>query len=128
MESNANALNWFEISVDDLERAQGFYEEIFDMKMIPLPEMLGMKMAGFPIEMMSGKVGGALAESENHIPSDEGVMVYLNANPDIQAVLDRVEDAGGEIDLPRTEISPEMGYMAYFIDTEGNRIGLHAQN
>jgi predicted enzyme related to lactoylglutathione lyase len=128
MESNANALNWFEIAVDDLERAQGFYEEIFDMKMIPLPEMLGMKMAGFPIDMMSGKVGGALAESENHVPSEDGVVVYLNANPDIQTILDRIEDAGGEIDLPRTQISPEMGYMAFIFDTEGNRVGLHAQN
>jgi predicted enzyme related to lactoylglutathione lyase len=128
MESTANALNWFEIAVDDLERAQGFYEEIFDMKMISLPEILGMKMAGFPIDMMSGKVGGALAESENHVPSEDGVIVYLNANPDIQAVLNRVEDAGGEIDLPKTQISPEMGYMAFFIDTEGNRVGLHAQN
>ena len=128
MEANANALNWFEIPVDDLERAQEFYEEIFDMKMIALPEMLGMKMAGFPIDMQSGKVGGALAESENHIPSEDGAIVYLNANPDIQVILDRVEDAGGEINLPRTEIGEGMGFMALIIDIEGNQVGLHAQN
>jgi predicted enzyme related to lactoylglutathione lyase len=128
MEANANALNWFEIPVDDLERAQEFYEEIFDMKMIALPEMLGIKMAGFPIDMQSGKVGGALAESENHIPSEDGAIIYLNANPDIQVILDRVEDAGGEINLPRTEIGEGLGFMALIIDIEGNQVGLHAQN
>jgi predicted enzyme related to lactoylglutathione lyase len=127
MDSNANALNWFEISVEDIERAQDFYEGIFDMEMAPLEEMMGMKMVGFPIEMGSGKVSGALVESDNHFPSDEGAVIYLNANPDIQTVLDRVEDFGGEVILPRTQINPESGYMAFFIDSEGNRIGLHAQ-
>ena len=128
MDSNANALNWFEISVEDINRAQKFYEGIFAMNMFPLPEMMGMKMVGFPIEMNSGKVGGALAESDYHEPSAAGVVIYLNANPDIQKVLDRVEDFGGQITMPRTLISPEIGYMAFFTDTEGNRIGLHAQN
>jgi predicted enzyme related to lactoylglutathione lyase len=128
MESNANALNWFEIPVDEIERAQEFYEGIFNMQMVPMQEMPDMKMVGFPIEMTSGKVSGGLVESDNHFPSDEGSVIYLNANPDIQAVLDRVEDFGGEVLMPRTEISPEIGFMAYFLDTEGNKVGLHAQN
>jgi len=128
MESNANALNWFEIPVEDIERAQEFYEGIFDFEMAPLQEMEGMKMVGFPIDMESGKVSGALAESENHFPSEEGSVIYLNANPDIQLILDRIEDLGGEILMPKTQISPEIGYMAFFIDSEGNRVGLHAQN
>ncbi|MGZ3754388.1 MAG: VOC family protein [Mucilaginibacter sp.] len=128
MDPQANALNWFEIPVDEIERAQDFYEGIFDMEMAPLQEMQGMKMVGFPIDMASGKIGGALVESDFHIPSDEGAIIYLNANPDIQTIIDRVEDFGGEVVMPRTQITPEIGYMAFFIDSEGNRVGLHAQN
>jgi predicted enzyme related to lactoylglutathione lyase len=128
MESNANALNWFEIPVDEIDRATDFYEGIFDMEMTPMQEMMGMKMVSFPIEMTNGKVSGGLVESDNHYPSDEGSIIYLNANPDIQAVLDRVEGFGGEVIMPRTEISPEIGFMAFFIDSEGNKVGLHAQN
>jgi predicted enzyme related to lactoylglutathione lyase len=53
-------------------------------------------------------------------------LVYLNANPDLQDVLDRVERAGGKIMVPKTQISPEYGYMAVIIDTEGNRIAFHS--
>jgi predicted enzyme related to lactoylglutathione lyase len=128
METNANALNWFEIPVADIERAQEFYEGIFDMDMAPLQEMAGMKMVGFPIDMESGKVSGGLVESENHTPSEDGAVIYLNANPDLSMILDRVEDFDGEVVLPKTQISPEYGYMAFFIDSEGNRVGLHSQN
>ena len=128
MDSNANALNWFEIPAVDIERAQEFYEGIFDIDMVAMQEMPGMKMVSFPIEMASGKISGAIVESDYHIPSGEGVVIYLNANPDMQLILDRIEDVGGEIIMPRTEITPEIGYMASFIDSEGNRIGLHAQN
>ncbi|MFA6085073.1 VOC family protein [Mucilaginibacter sp.] len=127
MDPNANALNWFEIPATDIERAQRFYEGIFDMEMTPMPGMPDMKMVGFPINMDSLKVSGALVASEYHQPSAEGTLIYLNANPTIQVVIDRVENFGGKIVLPRTEITPEYGYMAFFIDTEGNRVGLHAQ-
>lgn len=128
MESTANALNWFEIPVDEIERAQDFYQGIFDMEMIPMQEMPGMKMVAFPIDMESGKVGGSLVKSDNHYPSEDGAVIYLNANPDMQIILDRVEELGGEIVMPRTQISPEIGYMAFIIDTEGNKVGLHSNN
>jgi len=127
MDPNANALNWFEIPATDIERAQRFYEGIFDMEMTPLPDMPDMKMVGFPINMNSEKVSGALAASDYHQPSAEGILIYLNANPSIQIVIDRIETFGGQVIMPRTEITREYGYMAFFIDTEGNRIGLHAQ-
>jgi len=44
----------------------------------------------------------------------------------VQNILDKVEAAGGNILVPKTEISPEHGYMAVILDTEGNRIALHA--
>nr|WP_294947154.1 VOC family protein [uncultured Mucilaginibacter sp.] len=128
MDRNANALNWFEIPAVEIERAKTFYEGIFDMKMAPLEGMMGMKMVYFLINENSGKVGGALVESDFHIPSEEGLVIYLNANPDIQSVIGRIDAFGGEVLVPRTQISPEIGYMAFFKDTEGNRVGLHAHN
>ncbi|ETZ24368.1 VOC family protein [Pedobacter sp. V48] len=128
MESNANALNWFEIPAQDLKRAQDFYEGIFNMKMVQLGQMMDMEMVGFPIDMMSGKVGGGLAKSQFHQPSESGTLVYLNANPNIQAVVDRVEAFGGSVLMEKTHINVDIGYMAFFKDTEGNRVGLHAQN
>ncbi len=128
MDTNTNALNWFEIPASDISRAQKFYETIFDIKMAPMPEMMGMKMTGFPMDMGSGKVSGALAQSPNHKPGMDGAVVYLNANPNIDAVIGKIETAGGKMIMPKMQISPEIGYMAFFVDSEGNRMALHAQN
>jgi hypothetical protein len=128
MDKNTNALNWFEIPATDISRAQKFYETIFNTEMMPMPEMMGMKMTSFPAEMGNGKVAGALVQSPQHIPSMEGAVIYLNANPSIDAVIEKVEQAGGKMAGPKMQISPEIGYMAFFTDTEGNRMGLHAQN
>lgn len=51
-----------------------------------------------------------------------------NAGEDLQPMLDKIEKSGGEILVPKMEISPEMGYFALFIDSEGNKIGLHSSN
>ncbi len=126
MNENTNSLNWFEIPVTDMERAKDFYEKIFGIKM-EKSEMMGMHMAFFPALPTSGKASGCLCKSEYHTPSKEGVVIYLNANPDMQIVLDKLTDAGGDIQMPKTQISPEIGYMAFFIDTEGNRVALHSQ-
>ena len=127
MDKNSNSLNWFEIPAIDIARAKKFYEGIFAMYMDPMQEMMGMKMVSFPSEIRNGKASGALVQSDTHKPSKDGVMIYLNANPDIQSVINRIEPAGGKIILPKTHISPELGYMAFFIDTEGNKMALHAQ-
>ncbi len=128
MDKNSNSLNWFEIPAIDIARATKFYKTIFDIEMMPMPEMMGMKMSGFPMEMGSGKANGGLAQSPQHKPSMDGAVIYLNADPDIQKVIDRVEKANGKVLMPRTQISPEIGYMAFIADTEGNKIGLHARN
>jgi len=86
-----------------------------------------MQMAMFPYEMNSGKLSGALVKSDYHRPSKDGVIVYLNANPDMKETLERIEAEHGEVVMPKTQISPEIGYMAFFIDSEGNRIALHSQ-
>lgn len=128
MEKNANSLNWFEIPVTDIGRARNFYGTIFNCELDPVMDMMGMKMSNFPWEPGSGKANGGLCQSDMHKPSQEGAVIYLNANPNIQEVIDRIENAGGKVVMPKTQISPEIGYMAFFIDSEGNKIGLHGQN
>jgi predicted enzyme related to lactoylglutathione lyase len=128
MDMNSNALNWFELATTDITRARKFYETIFSMVMTDMGEMMGMKMVAFPGTPDNGKVSGALVQSLMHTPSQDGAFIYLNANPSIQAVIDRIVPAGGNVVMPRTEISPEIGFMAFFIDSEGNRVGLHGQN
>ncbi len=122
-----NAISWFEIPSTDLARATQFYETIFNVKLAPL-DLPNIKMRMFPLDDMQTGVGGAVVNSEGfHKPSaTDGPLIYLNANPDVQNVLDRVEAAGGKIMVPKTMISPEYGYMAVIIDTEGNRIGFHS--
>lgn len=125
MNANVNALNWFEISVTDIARAKKFYESIFGIQMHQ-EEMMGMQMAYFPYEDMNGKVAGALVQSENHKPSMDGAKIYLNGNPDLDNALSKVEAAGGQIIMPKTFIADNVGYMAFFIDSEGNNVALHS--
>jgi uncharacterized protein len=126
MNATTNSLNWFEIPVTDLQRAKHFYQVAFGIHMEEM-NMPGMEMAVFPMEMGNGKASGALVKSDFSQPSKEGVLIYLNANPDMTDVLERIKSEGGEIVMDKTLISPEIGYMANFIDTEGNRIALHSQ-
>ena len=121
------AISWFEIGTTDLDRATKFYETIFGVKLNPL-DLPNIKMRMFPLDDMMTGVGGALVNSGGfHKPSaTDGPLIYLNGNPDVQKVLDKVEAAGGKIMVPKTQISPEYGYMAVIIDSEGNRIGLHS--
>jgi uncharacterized protein len=122
-----NAISWFEIPTTDIERAQKFYETIFQIKLAPL-ETDNFKMRMFPLDDPMSGVGGTLVKTDGfHVPSaTDGPLIYLNGNPDVQIILDRVEIAGGKITVPKTNISDEYGYMAVFIDTEGNRIALHS--
>ena len=124
MDNTTNSLNWFEIPALDIGRSVSFYETVFDVKM-EMNEMDGMKMAFFPWEPGSGKATGSLAQSENHKPNTDGTIVYLNANPSMDAVLSRVESAGGQVVMPKMSIG-EHGHIAFIIDTEGNRVGIHS--
>jgi len=125
MKSTENALNWFEIAVNDIGRAKKFYETIFDIEM-PQMDMNGMLMAFFPTDNMSTNVGGGLVQHEMYKPSAEGAVIYLNGNPDLALALGKVEKAGGKIVMPKTLIKEDIGYMAFFIDTEGNKVALHS--
>ncbi len=122
-----NAISWFEIPTNDLERATKFYEAILGIQMIPM-DMPNLQMRLFPVDDMQTGISGALVYNTEFYNSSakDGVMIYLNANPDVQLVLDKVEAAGGKVIVPKTEISPEHGFMAVIIDTENNRIAFHS--
>lgn len=121
----ANAINWFEIPATNFSRAKSFYSTIFNTEM-HTDTIMGNQMAFF--NSTDGGVGGAVCQGEAYKPSSEGTMPYLNGGNDLSEVLDRVESAGGTITLPKTQISEEIGYMAIFFDTEGNKIALHSPN
>jgi predicted enzyme related to lactoylglutathione lyase len=125
MDGTVNILNWFEISVNDIARAKKFYETIFSTKMEET-EMMGMKMAFFPADVMNGKVSGGLVQGPMHKPSADGAKIYFNGNPDLDVALSKIEAAGGKVTMPKTKITDDIGYMAFFIDTEGNGVALHS--
>lgn len=119
-----HSLSWFEIPVSDLDRAETFYRAVCDQ---PLRrETIGEStIAVFP--KSEDGVGGCLFSSPHGpAPTREGTLVYLNAEPSLNAALGRVERAGGRVALPRTALPEGMGFFAHFIDSEGNRVGLHA--
>ncbi len=118
-------VGWFEIPVHDMDRAKLFYESVFNVD-IAIHDFGGMLMGWFPFDEKKPGATGTLIKQESYVPSQEGTLVYFMSK-DVQQELDRIEDAGGIIYQPKTEISPEHGYMAVFIDTEGNRVALHSQ-
>jgi len=121
----AHAINWFEIPAKNFERAKTFYEQVLAIQM-SLP-FEGMKYAMFPADMQKGEIGGGLVEEEGYEPSEQGPLVYLNGGDDLSIPLAKVEAAGGKIIMPKTSIGPN-GFMARFIDTEGNRVAFHSMN
>jgi predicted enzyme related to lactoylglutathione lyase len=121
-----NAINWFEIPVTDFDRAKKFYETIFDYQ-IPETATGSKKMGFFLYDFKSGKIGGAICYGDGYTPSQQGSIVYLNAEPDLQIMLGRVEKAGGKIIQQKTQVTAEAGNIAFFIDTEGNRVALHSR-
>lgn len=126
MEMVKNAINWFEIPVADYSRAKKFYSTILDYEM-PDMEMEGVKMGILPHEQGEG-VGGAICCGEGYEPTQKGAKYYLNAGNDLNTILGRVANAGGQIILDKTPIGDNMGYFAFFLDSEGNQVGLHSTN
>jgi len=123
-----HAIDWFEIPTADYERAIAFYEAIFQFKMHSMELANRLRMAMFPVDPAQA-VGGALCHHPDYYtPAQNGTLVYLNADPDLAVVLGRVQKAGGKVTVPKTQISPEHGYMAVFLDSEGNRVALHSRN
>lgn len=118
-----HALNWFEIPVSDFARAKAFYEAVLG-RTIETMEMGPITMGMLSTDPEA--IGGALVHADGCTPAKDGTIVYLNGGDDLAPMLARVEGAGGSIAVPKTEIGNDFGFFAYFIDTEGNKVGLHS--
>ncbi|MBI3221484.1 MAG: VOC family protein [Bacteroidetes bacterium] len=116
-------LNWFEIPAQDFKRAKTFYAKVLDAQIHDDPDR---QYAYLPSDPKKGGFGGAIAGGENYVPSMTGTTVYLDGGDDLAVPLGRVESAGGKIILPKTAIGENRGFIALFIDTEGNKVGLHS--
>ena len=115
----------FEIPATDISRAIEFYQAILDMN-IEKVEMPGMEMGILPYEEQA--VTGVILKEEGLRPSADGVTIYLNGGENLQIILDRVEKNSGKIVIPKTAHADDMGYFAIFLDSEGNKMGLHSPN
>lgn len=122
----ANLLAWFEIPVNDIDRAAKFYSAVFGYPSLQPVDFGGFKMAFFPADG-TGLLGGALCQGTGYKPSAEGTLVYFSVVPDLNIPLSKVETAGGTVVTQKKIITEEYGYMAVFTDSEGNRIALHSQ-
>lgn len=119
-----NAITWFDIPTSDFDRAVKFYSKILGEE-VKVSEHMGVKLGFFPMEGMEGVGGDLVPPSEGRKPSADGVRVYLSCEGKLDAVLGRVEKAGGKILQPKFNIG-EPGWIAIIRDTEGNTVGLHS--
>ena len=122
----ANALNWFEIPATDIERARAFYNTVLGIEMIKMP----MKMEGFAMYAFTldeGSVGGGIMQGEGYQPCTDGSIIYLNAGESLAAPVGRIEGAGGKVLMPKIPIG-ENGFVAFFMDPEGNKGFLEVRN
>jgi predicted enzyme related to lactoylglutathione lyase len=128
MTQKNNVVGWFEIPVINMERAIQFYEKVFDFK-LTRHQIGPLDMAWFPwVETGLGTSGSLVKKDDFHRPSMDGVLVYFTAHSgDLSLELARVESAGGKVLLSKTLIADDIGYMAVFIDSEGNRVAIHSR-
>ena len=116
-------IHWFDIPVLDIERAGNFYRSILGVELTHIEAPPDFVMKWFPSDEPGG--GGGLIQGGGRRPSDDGTVVYFNGGGDLDTVLNRVEAAGGRVLMAKTG-SDENGYVAFFNDTEGNRVGLQS--
>ena len=122
-----NAVTWFEIPVSDFQRAKAFYSKLFDFDM--QENQMGDKLMGFfECDFMQGGIGGAIVKSPDLKAGENGSVVYLNAGNDLLAIQQRIESAGGKVISEKHLVSKEIGYVALFLDTEGNILALHSRS
>lgn len=115
----------FEIPAMEISRAVNFYQAILDIQ-IETMDMPEMQMGILPYE--GQMTTGVIIKADGYKPSADGVTIYLNGGDNFQVILDKVEKNGGRILIPKSPHADESGYFAIFIDSEGNKIGLHSMN
>lgn len=121
-----NMAVWFELPAIDFDRAINFYRILLGVEIIEI-DMSELRQGLLPHDDKS-LVSGAIVQGEGYRPSMSGSLVYLNGGDDLSNVLARVKLAGGEVLLPKTFLGEGIGYIGKFLDSEGNRVGLHSMN
>jgi len=114
-----------EIPATDISRAVKFYQSILDID-IQTIDMQGTEMGIFPSDGQSASV--VITKGEGYEPASNGVLVHLNGGDNLEPILKKIEKSGGQVLLPKTLIDEENGYFALFLDSEGNKMGLHSMN
>ncbi len=121
-----HAINWFELSVSDMNRAKAFYGTVLAADKLITQPFAGGQMTILPYQE---GIGGALIENkeQGYKPSQDGALIYLNGGDDLSDPLSRVEAAGGKVIMDKRAVG-ENGFIALFLDTEGNKVGFHSMN
>lgn len=122
-----NPFTWVEIYVDDMSRAQKFYETVFALQLSAVPMPGGtedMQMVGFPATQGEQNISGALVKMKDMKPGAGGTLVYF-ACDDCSVEESRVAGAGGKVFQAKMPIG-DYGFCSIVMDTEGNTIGLHS--
>jgi predicted enzyme related to lactoylglutathione lyase len=121
----ANPVIWFELYVNDMERARAFYETVLQVSLDKMPNV-DMEYWAFPMQGDQVGAGGALARMEGIAPGGSGTLIYFSC-ADCAVEESRVAGDGGTDERPKMSIEP-YGFMSLVVDTEGNTIGLHSQS
>jgi uncharacterized protein len=132
LSAESNAITWFEIPVSDMKRAKKFYETVLDIQLVSAKaegDMEAMELFPRLPDVSMGRtdvVSGSLIKAGRLHPAGDGILIYLNANPEIDKAIAQIAPAGGKVILPKTK-NPA-GYVCIFEDTEGNKMGIYAGN
>ena len=127
MKKTKNPFTWVEIYVENMIRAQKFYETVLQIEMIPMQapgEYGDLEMLSFPWAQDENNISGALCKTSEMKPGAGGTLVYFTCE-DCAVETERVEKAGGKVLQNKFQIG-EHGYCSVAIDTEGNTIGFHS--
>ena len=119
-----NLIGWAEIPVEDMDRAQKFYEKVFDVELER--EMIeGSDNAWFPWDDDEEGAGASLIKDKDYMPSKDGILVYFKSpSGDLDEDLKRIEEAGGKIVQGKMSMGEDWGMYAVFMDTEGNKLAI----
>lgn len=120
-----NAIGWFDVYVDDMDRAVAFYETVFQQQLELIDDPTGETvMRSFPANMGAYGAAGALVKSPHARPGPGGTLIYFSVD-DCAVEQARAAEAGGKVLRPKFSIG-QFGWVALCMDTEGNMLGLNS--
>lgn len=120
---NVNPVGWFEIYVQDMDRAKAFYQQVFGAELSKL-DSVDVDMWTFPMQSERPGAAGALVRMPGFPSGGNSVLVYFNCD-DCAVQAGKALSAGGKVEKEKFSIG-QYGHIALVTDTEGNMIGLHS--